>query len=141
MAQQFFTTPTFIQIQQVLFSLSVCFGDLALFISKYILFDISKYTELPVVSCDKFMSLSILWTTCKLMIMMVLDYLFSKGIRIWNICLFSPKNYFSFSFLFFSLFSTILFTSFSISSSSLHYLFPLSILKISSALILRSICP
>ena len=74
-----------------------------LFISKYILLDISKYIKLPVVSCDKLMSLGIPWITCKLMIMMVLNYLFSKGTRIWNIYLFSPKNHFLFSSLFFFL--------------------------------------
>ena len=133
-----------IWVQQVLFYLLVCFGDLALFISKYILFDVIEHIGLPVAPCDKFMGLDISWMTCQLMIMMVLDYLLLKSSRIWHICSFSPKYSLLFSFHSFSLFSTIPFTSFSISpsisSSSLHHISPLLILRISSALILRSIC-
>ena len=46
-------------MQWVKFSLLVYFGDLALFISKYILFDISNHMGPLVVLCDEFVSLSV----------------------------------------------------------------------------------
>ena len=53
-----------------------------LFISKYILFDISKHIRLLVAPYNKFVSFGVLWITCQLIIIIVSDYLFSKGSRI-----------------------------------------------------------